>query len=94
MEETQEINLEQLEENYGAELVEKLKSHIERAHEKNWKFKVEVVDETKCFAEIAFVNDGFAYIYEVMLKDKSIVSKNFIGSGACKNVLKAMNSFN
>lgn len=94
MEETQELNLEQLEEMYGADLAKKIKKNMECAVKYDHKFKIEKVSESKHFVEIAFVSSGYAHIYEVMLEDKTIVFENSISWKACSEINKLMNSFN
>lgn len=87
MESVQEVNLQVLEDKYGADLVEKLQERIDYSNENNTNFKIEVVnDDCTYFAEIAFISIGYAYIYEVSLKRKNICSVNRVGWRACKAI--------
>lgn len=93
METTQTVNLEELEEKFGTNLAEKIKAKISYCEENKELYKVEVVEESKYFPEIAFVTKAYSYIYQVSLTRKSITSENFIGWGACKKIAKLMENF-
>jgi hypothetical protein len=91
MEAIQEVNLQELKEKYGKDLVEKLQGNIDFVTKNNYKFKIEVVDDDAVyFAEIAFVTGGYAYVYQVSLDRKTIVFETRIGWRACEAIAKIM----
>lgn len=91
MDAIQEVNLQELEEKYGAGLVEKLQENIDYATKENIEFKIEIVsNDSTYFADIAFITSAYAYVYEVSLKRKTITSENYIGWRACAEIAKIM----
>jgi hypothetical protein len=91
METIQDVNLQELEEKYGKDLVEKLQKNIDYATKENIVFKIEVIsDDPTYFASIAFITSAYAYVYEVSLKRKTITSENYIGWRECAAIAKIM----
>lgn len=93
MKTVKEVNLEQLEEKYGAELVKEIRERMEHSIEKGWDFKVEVISEGEFYAKIAYATYAFIYIYDLKLKTKRVLKQIQIGSVDCKRYLDIMNSF-
>lgn len=92
MEELKEVNLEELEENYGSELRNRIDFDINHSKENEQDWKLEIIDETKNFIMIGFVTRSYTQVYEVSKKRKVIDDKYLIGSMECKKILDLMNS--
>lgn len=88
----QEVNIEQLEENFGVVFAKKITKEIAYCKEKNNQFKFEQIEETKNFITFAFATSGYSYVYEISKNRKLIVSENYIGWREANEVAKLMNS--
>jgi hypothetical protein len=94
MNNVEEVNLVELEEKYGADLVNKLEKDIKFAvEEQKLNFKIETVDESKYFAEVVFVTYAYATIYRVSIKRKAIIEENKISFDVCNKVNQLFKQF-
>ncbi|WP_062105241.1 hypothetical protein [Bacillus niameyensis] len=89
---TNTIDLEKLKEQYGDELAEKLKYHLNLYSERNWKWKFEVVKESDHFITFALANYGACHVFEIAKSSKRITDNYIIGSLDCEKILGIINS--
>jgi hypothetical protein len=92
MESIQELNLVELGDKFGPDLVNRLEKDIQYSIKQKENFKIEIVAESTLFAEVAFVARAYAYIYEVSKKRKEIVDENRIGFDVCDKVNQLIKS--
>ncbi|WP_026572474.1 hypothetical protein [Bacillus sp. UNC438CL73TsuS30] len=88
-----EVNLQELEEKYGEELVEFLSQRIEQAEKDNhgtWKIKV--LNESKVFPVIVFLTSNYTWICEIYLPKKRIENKYILSLSDTEELIVAMNS--
>lgn len=88
------INLAELEERFGSEFAEDVKSKMEFCKEEGLEWKLEVVDTVAdTWVEIAFTTKHWARMWDVNAARKKVDSKFSIGHNQIEEVLKIMKSF-
>jgi hypothetical protein len=92
VEQTVNMDLQKIEEQYGSELAELLKENMEFCHENKWNYKIEVIEESERFITFAFSTNAYTYLFEIQISRKRCVEKNFFGRQAAIKALELMNS--
>lgn len=87
------IDFVELEEKYGAELAEEIKSDLDFANKNNHEWKFEIIDEGKNVVSLAFVHHFSTCVYEVSKRRKVIVEKYILGKFNCEKLHSLMSSF-
>ena len=89
----QVIDLVELEQKCGPDVVKELKGDITHATENNLNWKIKVIYESKNFINFACATPSYSQVYEVSKKRKEICEKYFIGKFDCEILNNLMNSF-
>jgi hypothetical protein len=87
------IDFEEVEKQFGSELVKKLQHLVSFFNKKGWAWKLEVIKENSYFTEVALATNATVNIYEIELSRKGIASESSVGYQQCEKALKLMNSF-
>jgi hypothetical protein len=87
------IDFEEVEKQFGSELVKKLQHLVSFYNEKGWEWRLEIIEENKHFVELALSSRASVDIYEILLSQKIISSESHVGYLQCKKALELMNSF-
>jgi hypothetical protein len=91
----QVIDLVELEEKYGADIVGRLRDHIDHCVNENLKYKIDVnTQDYRNFTYITFATRAYAYSYEISNKRKNIVGENRVGFFEVEKIQWLMNSLN
>ena len=85
------VNYEELEQKYGAELVDVLKKDIAHAEHMGWEWKVEVISSDEFITTIALVSRFDVYLYDIYGGERKALRRQVISYWIAKKSLQLMN---